>query len=299
MRDFFQADLYIKQLEQSESISLCDAVPIPDIGENQNYLFISYSHIDYKKVYADLAKLYQAGVRFWYDKGLSAGKNWDTEIKSKIESSRCCGVIFYISENSFLSKSINQEIDLVIRDNKEASKNYFCVNLTDKQPSHILRSILRMDDEMLDKAGIDMDGIATLSKAFSDKQTYLSYSSIEHEEQLLRQIEIQFDVMNHKEENRGYFVIKGSENVISIKGDDFFIGRDSRMCDYCFFDDKSVSRINCCITKEEAGDALIDMKSTNGTYHNGIRLKEKEPVILKDGDVVKIGKDTILIYHTT
>lgn len=53
---------YIKQLELSTDIRDCVSVPIPDIAENQNYIFISYSHKDYKEVYADLAVMYQAGV---------------------------------------------------------------------------------------------------------------------------------------------------------------------------------------------------------------------------------------------
>lgn len=107
MRDYFDVDQYVKKLEQSENIQDCETVPIPDIAENQNYIFISYSHKDYKKVYADLAFLYREGVHFWYDRGLSAGKNWDAEVKERIENPRCSGVIFYLSENMFLSRSVN------------------------------------------------------------------------------------------------------------------------------------------------------------------------------------------------
>ena len=296
MRNYFQVDSYIQQLEQANSISACDAVPIPDIADNQNYLFISYAHQDYKKVYADLAVLYQAGVRFWYDKGLSAGKNWDTEVKSVIENPRCCGVIFFISENSFLSKSVNQEIDLVIGEDNQVRKNYFCVNLTEEQPSRILRTILRMDDEVLDVAGLDMDRISTLARAFSDKQTYLPFSATEHSKQLLNQISMQFDVMNQQQEKHDYFILAEKNEKIQITDDTFFIGRDRRMCHYCIDSDSSVSKIHIRIDSEDSEARVIDMNAANGTYLNGQRIQPKEPVLLKDKDEIKIGQQ-ILVYH--
>lgn len=298
MKNNFQLESYIQQLEQTNSISECEAVPIPDIADNQNYLFISYAHQDYKKVYADLAVMYEQGVRFWYDKGLSAGKNWDTEVKSKVEDPRCCGVIFYISEGSFLSKSVNQEIDLVVGDGQEVHKNYFCVNLTEEQPSRILRNILRLDDEVLDLAGMDMDRIATLSKAFSDKQTYLLFSEFEHGKKLLNQISMQFDVMNLKNKNRGYFIIEGSEEKIQITEDVFMIGRNPNLCHYCINNDKCVSRIHICLYAEPKGIIISDMNTINGTYLNGKKIQGKEPLPLKDGDRVMIGQQTALIYHS-
>ena len=121
-------------------------------------------------MYVDLALLYMSGVRFWYDRGLSAGKNWDTEVKDVIENPRCSGVIFYIGENLFLSRSVNREIELVLGDKKQPRKNYFGVNLSDEQPSHIMRTVLRKEDDVLDLAGMDMERISTLARAFSDKK---------------------------------------------------------------------------------------------------------------------------------
>lgn len=70
MRRYFDVGAYLQVLEQSSGISTCDPVPLPEIAKNQNYLFISYSHRDYKKVYAALAVMYHAGVRFWLYKRL-------------------------------------------------------------------------------------------------------------------------------------------------------------------------------------------------------------------------------------
>lgn len=217
MRNYFNVDNYISQLLSSDSINSCDAVPLPEINDNQNYIFISYSHRDYKQVYADLAVMYHAGVRFWYDRGLAAGKDWDTEAKRIIESPNCVGVIFFLSENLFLSGSVNKEIDLVRGNKEQPQKNYFCVNLSDVQPSRILRNIMRMDDSLLDSAGLDMERIGILAKAYSDKSTYLRFSDSAHRKDLIDQILSQFNVVDAFTSNRGCLVDKKeTKNIHSV-----------------------------------------------------------------------------------
>lgn len=55
----FMAEEYTKQLEISNSCDTCKKVPLPKLGKDSRYLFISYSHKDYKLVYKDLAHLYE------------------------------------------------------------------------------------------------------------------------------------------------------------------------------------------------------------------------------------------------
>ena len=101
MKQKFCAQEYKELLSTTTDILCCPKVPIPQINKDQNYIFISYAHSDFRQVYADLADMYEAGVRFWYDRGLSAGKKWNAEVKEKIEHPNCVGVIFYMSENLF------------------------------------------------------------------------------------------------------------------------------------------------------------------------------------------------------
>lgn len=297
MRNYFNVDAYIKQLEQSSAIAQCDKVPLPDIAKNQNYLFISYAHQDYKKVYADLAVLYHAGVRFWYDRGLVAGKNWDAEVKNIIEDPRCSGVIFFLSENMFLSRSVNQEIDLIRGNGENPGKNYFCVNLSEVLPSHILRNIMRMDDSVLDNAGLDMERIGLLANTFSDKQTYLLFSEADHRKNLLNQITVQFDVVESGEKNRGYLTNKKTGDVISITEDSFFIGRTARKCHYCIQNDDTVSTVHVCIAFDKIGGLIMDMGAINGTSVNGNRIKSMAPVRLHDQDEIAIGNQ-IFVFHS-
>lgn len=294
MRQYFDVEAYLQQLERASGISMCDPVPVPDIGENQNYLFISYSHQDYKKVYADLAVMYHAGVRFWYDRGLAAGKNWDAEVKGIIESPRCTGVIFFLSENLFLSRAANQEIDLVRGSGAQPKKNYFCVNLSEVQPSRILRNILRMDDTALDNAGLDMDRIAILANAFSDKQTYLSFFETEHRKHLIDQITMQFNVVEPAEKNRGHLVHKESGQVVPITEDSFMIGRNARKCHYCISGDDTVSTVHVCIGSDKSGSVVMDLGAMNGTFVNGRKLQSMMPQRLRDRDEIRIGNQVFV-----
>ena len=142
----FVAEEYKKLLEASTSCDTCEKVPIKKLDEGDSYIFISYSHKDYKKVYADLADLYESNIPFWYDRGLPAGKNWDDVVAEKMTDSRCAGIIFYLSENLFLSRSIQTEIQIAIGEHGDSDiaktrLNYFSVNLTDKNPSRILKGV--------------------------------------------------------------------------------------------------------------------------------------------------------------
>jgi hypothetical protein len=142
----FDVESYKKRLLASHSCETCEKVPSPKLGEDTRYIFISYSHKDYKQVYCDLAELYQSDIPFWYDAGLPAGKNWDDVVREKMTDPRCAGVIFYLSEHLFLSHSIQTEILIACGKDTEASMpqtkhKYFCVNLTNKAPSQILDAV--------------------------------------------------------------------------------------------------------------------------------------------------------------
>lgn len=198
----FNIDEYKKLLADSESIQTCPKVPLPQIDENQNFIFISYSHKDYKKVYSDLADMYNAGVRFWYDKGLSAGKKWNDEVQEKLLNVNCVGVIFFMSKNLFLSQSAIREIELVCNlaagkeDNTNNVINYFSVNLTDKLPIQILSET--MQDTSAN--ALDMNMVSILCNAFPDNATYLYHGAADHSSELILQIQNQFGVISDRED---------------------------------------------------------------------------------------------------
>ena len=70
------------------------------------------------------------------------------------------------------------------------------------------------------------------------------------------------------------------------------VGRDST-CDIVI-PDRRVSRRHASFNIEENGVRLEDLRSKNGTHYNGRSLKE--PIYLKDGDVVQIALAQQFIY---
>lgn len=193
MREFC-LETYLKKVQESVNIDDCPKVPIPEMEKGQNYIFISYSHKDYKEVYSDLAHLYCQGVRFWYDKGLEAGEDWECEVKEHIHSPYCCGVIFYLSTNMFLSESIFKEIGFVTeKTNILLQKNYFCVNLQNSNISDMLFEVQGIQRSM-GIARMDTKKLNTLTATFSDDDTYIRYGSTYHIDELIEQIQRKFDV---------------------------------------------------------------------------------------------------------
>lgn len=89
------------------------------------YYFVSYSHKDYKEVYADILRLQQCGLNIWYDRGMEAGKSWYDVAENYIDRFSCLGVIFYLSANSIVSDAIHKEIELTAH----YGKSYCTINI--------------------------------------------------------------------------------------------------------------------------------------------------------------------------
>lgn len=299
-------DKYMHMLWESENIFDCQAVPVDEITDGQDFLFVSYSHRDYREVYADLAVMANNGIKFWYDEGLSAGKAWDEEVQGILRHPNCIGVIFFISENLFLSKSVNQEINLVCGKNAAYNKDYFSVNLSQKLPKNILRSVMRADDAVLDEAGLDMERINALTMAFGDNQTYLSFSRKNHMEELIKEILKQFpsvkgsptqwELKEFLEEETvcGHLEVNGGS--IALRNEHFKIGRDIKWADYCIRD-PYVGRRNAVISYDKLKYWITDLGSSNGTRVNGSRIEHNTPILLCDGDVIQIGNECEFIFR--
>lgn len=84
---------------------------------NHNYVFISYSHHDYKLVYRDLRKLWAINANYWYDKEFissNTSDNWRKTVNEIFMDPNCVGAVFYFSANSFKSESVYHEIKACI-----------------------------------------------------------------------------------------------------------------------------------------------------------------------------------------
>jgi len=127
----------IKPTDKAEALTermewLRRHIPAYDCNDNGNYVFISYSHRDYRTVYNDLAFFSyntRKKVRFWYDEGLPAGNDWFAEAEKRLSDPNCVGVIFYLSENLLRSAAVLKEIELV----KKLNKQYFTITLDNRK----------------------------------------------------------------------------------------------------------------------------------------------------------------------
>lgn len=218
----FSAEAYKQMLKMSTDIDDCEKVPVPKLKDGQNYIFISYSHKDFRQVYCDLADLYENGIPFWYDEGLPAGINWDDVVREKLNDPLCRGVIFYLSESLFLSQSIQTEIRIVCGENSGQDLrfrrlDYFCVNLTNMAPSAILsktfpaKAFTDTDDRMTAL----VEWSQTLAKAFPDKATYLLFSGRAHKMDLIEQIGVRFNItpVRNPYEFRGAEFLSGTATI--------------------------------------------------------------------------------------
>ena len=116
--------------DENEFIYLRSLIPAYDVSDGQDYIFISYSHKDYKKVFKDLAYFsywYRKG-RFWYDESFELGVDWKADVKKHIRDRNCVGIVFYISENLIMSSSVVWEIKTV----DKIEKDYCAISLSDK-----------------------------------------------------------------------------------------------------------------------------------------------------------------------
>ena len=113
------------------------------VSHREEYLFISYSHRDYKAVFKDLTLLQREGVNIWYDRSLVPGKDWEAEAEQSISNYHCIGVIFYISMNSLASESIEREMEYV----RKRGKPFFSINLpVDGEYLSVRQMYDRLDD---------------------------------------------------------------------------------------------------------------------------------------------------------
>ena len=87
------------------------------------------------------------------------------------------------------------------------------------------------------------------------------------------------------------------KTVISLTEFPFVIGKLEGVVDYVLTD-KSVSRMHVKFMYHEDDDTVYmqDLNSTNGTYHNGIRLEGDEILPVYAQDEIRIGK-RVFVYQ--
>lgn len=115
-----QQEILLKTIRDSiDFAEIRNSGLLPDPDGDDGYFFISYSHRDYKSVLADVIAFQNDGLKIWYDRGLESGKSWLSEVKKKISSYYCKGVIVYLSANYVASNSCMAELMHIAEQNKQ------------------------------------------------------------------------------------------------------------------------------------------------------------------------------------
>jgi len=90
------------------------------------------------------------------------------------------------------------------------------------------------------------------------------------------------------------FVINDEQKFFSLKQNEITIGKLPGNDFY--LDDNSISRKHCKLIKEDNTFKIVDLNSTNGTYVNGKRIREK---ILSVGDNITVGRSILKFVKGT
>ena len=99
---------------------------------------------------------------------------------------------------------------------------------------------------------------------------------------------VYFDI-GEAQEKRLYGIGKFRREKIVLDSLPCTVGKDGTLSDH-IISDSSVSRMHARFYMEEETFRMQDLNSTNGTYHNGIRLRPNEKVILEKEDEVGFGR---------
>jgi len=147
--------------------------------KDDNYVFISYSHLDSAIVYNDLKVLYNAGLRYWYDEALVLGKEWNVEAEKAMddEEGKCLGIIFFMTENLFMSGAVQKEIEMYHKiKQKRENFSFLCISPGDLSVNMLIRNVyLRMSDvdgKTLNQ-NFPLDRLECIIKTFTDATKFL------------------------------------------------------------------------------------------------------------------------------
>ena len=93
-----------------------------------------------------------------------------------------------------------------------------------------------------------------------------------------------------------YLIDKKTNSQIPINKKDFKIGREEKYVDYVT-SEPTVGRLHASIVLDEQGKIVFvrDANSKNGTFVNGEKIQSNINVQVKDGDVIRFGRDEYML----
>ena len=98
-------------------------------------------------------------------------------------------------------------------------------------------------------------------------------------------------ILNNQSTVHAVLYRKSNFENIKINKSNFFIGKERKKVDFCISNNNSISRIHAEVIMRNGTFYLVDQKSTNGTYVNGVRLTPLQETELKNGDIIQLSDE--------
>jgi TolB-like protein len=91
--------------------------PSPAYSGDQPYVFVSYSHLDEKLVFAEIRWLQDQGIHVYYDEGIAPGSEWSDALAGAIKN--CRQFVYFITPRSVDSENCRRELNFAIAENRQ------------------------------------------------------------------------------------------------------------------------------------------------------------------------------------
>lgn len=260
----------------------------PVSGQDEGFIFISYSHKDKELVYEDLWNMHERGFHFWYDDGITAGEVWNETVEQKISHPNCKLAIFFVSENTIASSAIRKEMELV----KQNNKPFFTINTTELDVQDLIAGAIS-------KKQIRFADMGLYASFFDEDIIYIKRSEPDYLNNVAKQcirhgLEAKVEVVTVKSSTKRVLILcKNSSFSNSIINGvyDFLSTKENIIIDKKLID-KNLNRLDCSVE-------FCRVLSENIDNYDGFILrvpdKYNDQLISYFTKIMELGKKIVLL----
>ena len=118
-----KTEKHYQDVNNKQEKSYQEKAPFEAYKGDDDYIFVSYAHIDAEEVYKDIDEFNKdEDINIWYDDGIPVSKEWPEVLQNKIES--CTAFLVFISDNSVESFNVRNEVTFALGKNKPCIQIY-------------------------------------------------------------------------------------------------------------------------------------------------------------------------------
>ena len=191
-----------------------------------------------------------------------------------------------VRNNGFLSiDNIDVSFDSIFVDAKTYKVKLVYLPIYNNEPQNFERTLISSMKESLKKSPLGKSSrINTIIKNWENDSLSFDHLSI----RLKENKPLHQDIKKTKKQLKIVAIDAPAYFEIIINKDEFIIGKNKELADGAIPYNRKISRIHCKISTENNHYSIMDLDSLNGTYLNNIRLQTQRPVIIKNGDNIRL-----------